>query len=258
VRPVAIKFLPPTLSTDQLAAMSRADTPEEERRDFYLYVDEFQNFATDSFASILSEARKYRLNLTIANQYLAQMDEATLAAVFGNIGTLISFQVGAQDAEAIAEQLGGEATPQDLMALPRSGLRPIAHRRHAESSVLHAHAPAAAYHPRSPPAGDHPPLLAKPLRTACRPGRAGNRERLQRLSSLTSLGRRECRAIASLSPERAALCPLTLHPEPARCSSGPTRRRRFQEVLEDRGRKSARLARESETRKMSSYLFPAR
>jgi len=103
----------------QLAAMSRADVPETDRRDFFLYVDEFQNFATDSFATILSEARKYRLSLTLANQYLAQMDEATMAAVFGNVGSLLSFQVGASDAEVIAEQLGGDVTPRDLMALPK-------------------------------------------------------------------------------------------------------------------------------------------
>lgn len=103
----------------QLAAMSRADVAESDRRDFALYVDEFQNFATDSFATILSEARKYRLSLTLANQYLAQMDEATLAAVFGNIGTLIVFQIGAQDAETIAEQLGGDVQKEDLLQLPR-------------------------------------------------------------------------------------------------------------------------------------------
>jgi len=103
----------------QLAAMSRADVPENERRDFHLYVDEFQNFATQSFATILSEARKYRLTLTIANQYLAQMDDATAAAVFGNVGSLLVFQVGASDAEALADQLGGGVTPQDLIALPR-------------------------------------------------------------------------------------------------------------------------------------------
>jgi hypothetical protein len=103
----------------QLAAMSRADVPEKQRRDFSLYVDEFQNFATDSFATILSEARKYRLSLILANQYLAQMEEATAAAVFGNVGSLLVFQVGATDAEALAEQLGGDATPQDLMALPK-------------------------------------------------------------------------------------------------------------------------------------------
>ncbi|MBI3468316.1 MAG: TraM recognition domain-containing protein [Planctomycetes bacterium] len=94
----------------QIAAMSRSDVPEDARRDFYLYVDEFQNFATESFAAILSEARKYRLNLTIANQYLAQMDEHTADAVFGNVGTLFAFQVGARDAEIIAEQLGPEVT----------------------------------------------------------------------------------------------------------------------------------------------------
>jgi hypothetical protein len=103
----------------QLAAMSRADVPETKRRDFSLYVDEFQNFATDSFATILSEARKYRLSLTLANQYLQQMDEQTLAAVWGNIGSLIVFQVGAQDSEILAEQLGGDLQKSDLLQLPR-------------------------------------------------------------------------------------------------------------------------------------------
>lgn len=103
----------------QLAAMSRADVPEEERRDFFAYVDEFQNFATESFATILSEARKYRLSLTIANQYLAQMEEQTMEAVFGNVGSLLAFQVGARDAETIAEQIGGDTTPSDLMNLPK-------------------------------------------------------------------------------------------------------------------------------------------
>jgi hypothetical protein len=107
------------VSALQTAAMSRSDVPEADRRDFYLYVDEFQNFATDSFATILSEARKYRLNLTIANQYLAQMEEPTADAVFGNVGTLVGFQVGAKDAESIAEQLGPELAPQDLLRLPR-------------------------------------------------------------------------------------------------------------------------------------------
>lgn len=103
----------------QLAAMSRADTPERERKDFFLYVDEFQNYATESFATILSEARKYRLNLTVANQYLGQLDENTLHALFGNVGTLVAFQVGAKDSPLIREQLGGEVTEQDLLALPR-------------------------------------------------------------------------------------------------------------------------------------------
>lgn len=81
----------------QLAAMSRADMPMEQRRPFYLYVDEFQNFATDSFAVILSEARKYGLNLTVANQYVSQMPEVVRDAVFGNVGTMISFRIGPGD-----------------------------------------------------------------------------------------------------------------------------------------------------------------
>ncbi len=103
----------------QLAAMSRADIPESERRDFFLYIDEFQNFATDSFATILSEARKYRLALTLANQYLGQLDEETLLALWGNCGSLVSFQVGAADSEALALQFGGNLTTQDLLRLPR-------------------------------------------------------------------------------------------------------------------------------------------
>ncbi len=103
----------------QLAAMSRADMPERDRQDFFAYVDEFQNFATESFATILSEARKYRLSLTLANQYLDQMDEPIRHAVFGNVGSLLAFQVGARDAETLAEQFGGGLLPSDLMALPR-------------------------------------------------------------------------------------------------------------------------------------------
>lgn len=88
--------------------MSRADIPESERVDFYLYVDEFQNFATDSFATILSEARKYKLNLVMANQYIDQMTEMVQGAVFGNVGTMISFQVGHHDATVLSEGDGRE------------------------------------------------------------------------------------------------------------------------------------------------------
>ena len=103
----------------QLAALSRADQSEDERRDFFLYVDEFQNFATESFATTLSETRKYQLALTLANQYLGQLQEQTLHALFGNVGTLAVFQVGVEDAEHLAEQLGGVVEKQDLLALPR-------------------------------------------------------------------------------------------------------------------------------------------
>ncbi|MDD3774244.1 MAG: DUF87 domain-containing protein, partial [Patescibacteria group bacterium] len=92
------------ISKLQMAAMSRADLPEDKRKEFFVYVDEFQNFVTDSFASILSEARKYKLGLTIANQYIAQLDEQIRDAVFGNVGTLIAFRVGAQEAEYVARE----------------------------------------------------------------------------------------------------------------------------------------------------------
>jgi len=92
----------------QLAAMGRVDMPEEERKDFYLYVDEFQNFATESFANILSEARKYKLCLTLAHQYINQLvfDNNTTVrdAIFGNVGTIISFRVGADDAEHLEKE----------------------------------------------------------------------------------------------------------------------------------------------------------
>ena len=101
----------------QLDAMSRADIPEKERKDFYLYVDEFQNFATDAFATILSEARKYKLNLTMANQYVAQMPDEVKDAVFGNVGSLLSMQVGFDDAEYISGQFGEEVLAPDLVGM---------------------------------------------------------------------------------------------------------------------------------------------
>ncbi len=103
----------------QLDAMSRANEPEKERKDFYLYVDEFQNFATESFATILSEARKYRLNLTMANQYIAQMPDEVRDAVFGNVGSILSFQVGFDDAEYLSQQFGEQVLPSDLVSLSK-------------------------------------------------------------------------------------------------------------------------------------------
>ncbi|MDP3964611.1 MAG: type IV secretion system DNA-binding domain-containing protein [bacterium] len=101
----------------QLAAMSRVDIPEDERKDFFLYVDEFQNFATESFANILSEARKYRLDLIIAHQYIEQLEEEVSAAVFGNVGTLISFRVGAADAEFLEKEFEPVFMQNDLVNL---------------------------------------------------------------------------------------------------------------------------------------------
>lgn len=103
----------------QLAAMSRVEIPEEERKDFFLFVDEFQNFATSSFIDVLSEARKYRLNLTLAHQYITQMKEEVRDAVFGNVGTLICFRVGAEDAEFLEKEMRPEFTREDLVNLDR-------------------------------------------------------------------------------------------------------------------------------------------
>jgi hypothetical protein len=102
----------------QLAAMSRQDIPNiEDRRPFYLYVDEFQNFATDSFATILSEARKYGLNLTVANQYISQMSDTVRDAVFGNVGTMITFRVSADDAPILSKQFEPNFEALDLLQM---------------------------------------------------------------------------------------------------------------------------------------------
>ena len=103
----------------QLMAMSRVDMAEEKREDFYLYVDEFQNFATDSFADILSEARKYRLNLIMAHQYIDQLSEMVRYAVFGNVGTIIAFRIGATDSEFLVTEFEPIFEENDLVNLPK-------------------------------------------------------------------------------------------------------------------------------------------
>lgn len=101
-----------------LAALSRADQTEEERRDFYLYLDEFHSFTTLSLAGMLSELRKYRLNLILAHQYLAQLDERLLEAILGNVGTIITFRIGPSDAETAAKEFAPEFSSTDLINLP--------------------------------------------------------------------------------------------------------------------------------------------
>ncbi len=101
----------------QLAAMSRVDIPEKDRKDFYLYVDEFQHFATESFANILSEARKYHLNLIMAHQYIKQMEEPVMDAVFGNVGTIVTFRVGAEDAEYLEKWFQPDFMMSDIVNL---------------------------------------------------------------------------------------------------------------------------------------------
>ncbi|GAG44580.1 unnamed protein product, partial [marine sediment metagenome] len=111
----------------QMAAMSRVNVPEEERKDFYMYVDEFQNFVTESFTSILSEARKFRLSLVMAHQYISQItkmsgggkgsheDTSIRDAVFGNVGSMMCFKIGAQDAEYMAKEFSPVFSEQDLI-----------------------------------------------------------------------------------------------------------------------------------------------
>jgi hypothetical protein len=103
----------------QIDAMSRADIPYADRKDFYMYIDEFQNFATESFATILSEARKYRLSLIVANQYTSQLEEAIRDAIFGNVGTMISFTLGYDDATVMSSQYKEMVSSNDLISLPR-------------------------------------------------------------------------------------------------------------------------------------------
>ena len=107
----------------QIAAMGRADIPQEQRHDFYLYIDEFQNYVTDSIATILAEARKYRLNLNMAHQYISQLvknnDASVREAVFGNAGTMISFRVGVEDTETLTKQYAPVFNEFDLMNIEK-------------------------------------------------------------------------------------------------------------------------------------------
>lgn len=101
----------------QLAVMSRTDIPEEERKDYFLVIDEFQSLTTDSFASILSEARKYRLSLILSHQYLDQITPEVRQAILGNVGTIISFCVGNTDAEILEKELGNSHSAEQFTDL---------------------------------------------------------------------------------------------------------------------------------------------
>ena len=102
-----------------MAAMSRADIPEAQRRPFYLYVDEFQNFAMPDFATILSEARKYKLNLTVANQFIGQMEEDVKNAIFGNVGTLMTFRTGVSDAGYLQHEFSPTFNEADILNIEK-------------------------------------------------------------------------------------------------------------------------------------------
>jgi hypothetical protein len=103
----------------QFSAMARADTPESQRHDFHLFIDEFQNFTTDAFAGILSEARKYRLCLTLSHQFTDQLSPLVRSAVFGNVGTVVAFRVGSADAELLTHEFGHPYHPGEFMDLNR-------------------------------------------------------------------------------------------------------------------------------------------
>jgi len=107
------------ITSIQLSAMRRVDQPQSARKEFFLYVDEFQNFATDSFIKILSEARKFRLGLILANQYIAQIPEHIQKAIFGNVGTTICFVLGSEDARVMEAEFGGRFTKESLVALQK-------------------------------------------------------------------------------------------------------------------------------------------
>ncbi len=99
------------------AAVARASIPEHERKDAFLYIDEFQNFATGAFANILSEARKYKLNLTVAHQYIAQLPDEVRSTVFGNVGSIITFRIGGEDAVVFEKEYTPTFTAKDFMSL---------------------------------------------------------------------------------------------------------------------------------------------
>ena len=105
-----------------LAALNRAELPEADRRDFYLYADEFPSFTTTSFAGMLSEMRKYHVGLVLAHQYIEQLDETVRGAVLGNVGTLIAFRVGLTDAEVLEKEFHPEFTAGDFVTLPNYSL----------------------------------------------------------------------------------------------------------------------------------------
>jgi Type IV secretion-system coupling protein DNA-binding domain len=129
----------------ELAALSRSDIPEGKRRPFFLYIDEFHNFTTDSFATLLSEARKYRLSLTLSHQYLEQVNPAVRPAILANAGTLISFRVGGADAQVLAKEFGFEYTPDRFSSLANFEVlvRPVATAERRQPFAGHALLPLA-------------------------------------------------------------------------------------------------------------------
>mgnify|MGYP003343454353 CR=1 FL=1 len=145
----------------QIAAMSRADTAESDRRDFSLYIDEFQNYSTDSIATILSEARKYRLSMIMANQYISQLDEKVRDSVFGNVGSSIAFRVGNDDAEYLQKQFAPSFDANDLANLQN---------HYAATKIINKGAPTVPFSMKEimPPLGNAKPELLDSMRNLSR------------------------------------------------------------------------------------------
>ena len=139
------------VSQFQLAAMSRADVPEGDRPDFFLYVDEFGSFVSDSFASILSEARKYRLCLTLSHQYLRQLKPGILDAVMGNVGSMVAFRVGHEDAQSLQLAFGNSYAASAFTSLNNGEVyaKLLANGRDSEPCLVRTHPPRAKKHERS-------------------------------------------------------------------------------------------------------------
>lgn len=195
----------------QLSAMSRADIPNvDDRRPFYLYVDEFQNFATDSFATILSEARKYGLNLTVANQYVSQMQDTVRDAVFGNVGTMISMRVSADDAPILGKPFAPQFLPEDLMQM---------HNRHFIISMVIKGEKVPAYSATTltiPPAQtDNLPQIIENTRQLYATPRNIIEERIQ-----TAVGKGTVHAPAPQSTALQALHPVPASATPVQTQSG--------------------------------------
>ena len=159
------------VSSFALAASERADMPESERADFYLYADEFQNFATDSFASILSEARKYRLSLALFHQYVDQLSETLRRSVFGNVGSTIAFRIGQRDAEHLAAEFGHDLTPEHFTDLKRYQIA-VRLLQHGEQRK--------AFTGLTVAAGDPPYRLAESMRAQSRRQHARPRDDIER------------------------------------------------------------------------------
>ena len=206
----------------QAAAMGRADIPEDQREDFSLYVDEFQNFATDSFATILSEARKYRLSLVLANQFMTQLTDQIRESILGNIGTVISGRIGITDAELLVKKFSPTFDAEDLTRLPN--FQTIA-------SVMINNVPSAAFSMSLiPPLGQSNPELRDALKKLSaakygRPRAQVEREIFARLGAGDAARKAKLEALKQAQQQRIsamqdrATAPMPNQPQPAGGSS---------------------------------------